>query len=381
MSTAPVKSWQGQDVDATTIESQVGRLWTELVRPTGTTSATRTHLYNLVVYAGDRERAANLIHILDRLASSHPSRAIVLIANRSGTTTTVDADVTVQCLAGAGGGAHLCHEQIVVTGHGRAADHLNSVVLPLISPELRTYLWWPGQPPFGQRTFHQLLSLSDQFVVDSGEFTSPGDGLANLSLMCRHSGVNDFQWTRLTAWREVIAQFFDGSTWARYARSIRKISLHFGQGDAEHAAAALLLILGWMANQLDWEVESALEGIPSSHQTMSVISGERVIPIDISLIKECDAMRGRMVRFEAVSQPRDEPPARFIIERSAEANHITARTVVHEGADVSRVIPLNIRSVEDLLAYELSLAGHDPLYERAVQKASQLAGRELWLMR
>lgn len=379
MNDAPSKTWQGQDVDATTIESEAGRLWTEVSRPTG--AASRTHLYNLVVFAGPRDRADAIIRTLSRLAEHHPSRAIVLISDRSNPTTGVDAEVTVQCVGGGPNGHVLCHEQIAVTGHGRAADHLNSVVTPLLTPELRTYLWWPGQPPFGHRTFHQLLSLADQFVVDSAEFHSPGDGLANLARMCQQKqGVNDFEWTRLTAWREIIAQFFDGENWARYAHTIRRITLRFGAGNQERAAVAMLLVLGWMAHQLGWEVESGLEGVPAGRQTLSVMAGERVIPIEVDFHDMGPVMQGRLLHFEAVSQPKDDPPARFVIDRAEDGQSVTAQTIVHEGAEISRVVPLRIRATEDLLAYELSLAGHDPVYDDAVRKASQLAGRDLWLM-
>lgn len=380
MSTHPALDWQGADTDATIIERQAAHLWQRLSHEVGEQGAVRTHIYNLVVYTSDRTEEERVREVLDNLAGRHPSRAIILVTDRRQPQPSIDASVRVSCVSVGSSRSPLCHEQITVVGHGRAADHLTSVVIPLLMPELRTYLWWPGQPSFGHRTFHQLLTLADQLVVDSAQFHSPGDGLANLARMCQQKqGVNDFNWTRLTPWREIIAQFFDGPTWARYASGIRAIHLVFGMGGPyEKVTGSTLLLLGWMASQLGWQVESALDGLLTTDQTLTVVTGERVIPIEVRFEPTDPMLQGRFLRVEIVAQPRDEPPARFTLERTEDARRVNVSTRVHDGAEIRRTLPLPLRPEVELLAYELELAGHDPLYETAVQSASELAGRELW---
>jgi glucose-6-phosphate dehydrogenase assembly protein OpcA len=269
--------WQGTDIDATIIERNLSALWTDLCHRSEFRSAVRMHVFNLVVYVRD-ETMLNLVSdSLRKIPRRLPSRAIILTGDRFHPTSTIDGEIHLACQGDSPSGQPLCHEQVIVRARGRAADHLASVVIPLLIPELRTYLWWPGQPPFGHRMLHRLLSVVDQFVIDSSEFESPGDGIANLvRLNALQVGINDLNWARLSPWRDVITQFFEGPQWAPYAWGIRKISLEFGKGGAgSRTTAGILLLLGWMAVQLEWEPETGLDGLATEDVTPSGITERR----------------------------------------------------------------------------------------------------------
>jgi glucose-6-phosphate dehydrogenase assembly protein OpcA len=374
--------WHGNDVDVATIEKQLSDLWGQVTRADPHMAAVRTSIFNLIVYTKNDEQAARICDNLNQLAKRRPSRAIVIVADRSSERSSVDAHAALECRDQSARGFPLCAEQVVVTAHGRTADHLASIVVPLLMPELPTYLYWPGQPPFGHRSLHRLLAVADQFIVDSAEFSSPGDGLANLARLCSgRQGVHDFHWSRLTPWRDVIAQFFDGPTWLPYAWSIRSIRVEFGAGgDAAPATAGLLLLLGWMASHLGWEPETTLDGLITQSTTVSGLAGERVIPIDIRFRESApESAAGRVLGIEMVAQPKGEPPARFTVQRGEDLQHARICMEVHGGCEITRVVPLALKNDVELLTDELELAGHDRLYEIVVETASRVAGREVWV--
>ncbi|MGH2448669.1 MAG: glucose-6-phosphate dehydrogenase assembly protein OpcA [Chloroflexota bacterium] len=373
--------WSAVNTDMTVVSVELSRLWSELVDRQGT-GAVRTHISNLVVYARDRAEADRTKQTLERLAERHPSRTIIIVAERGHPGTRVDAAVTADCRAFTPQGAPLCHEEVIVEARGRAADHPASVVTPLLLPELPTYLWWPGQPPFGHRLFHRLLAVTDQLVIDSAEFQSPGDGLANIArIVSGRVGVNDFQWARLTPWREIVAQFFDGNAWLPYLFGVRSVRLEFGSGSDEAGpqTASSLLFLGWIASELGWEPESTLDGLATEDVSLAVTQGDRVIPIEIQFREHGKGSSGEIVAIEIVSQPKGEQPARFVVARQDASDHVMVTTAVYEGADISRVVPLVTKNDVDLLADELELAGRDQLYCRVAEMASRMAGRELWI--
>jgi glucose-6-phosphate dehydrogenase assembly protein OpcA len=375
-------SWQGSNVDVTTVERQLSKLWAELSTESSLTAAVRTSVFNLVVFTTDVNLANRISDDLAHLGQRNPSRAIILICNRLHPRTAINVSANIYCQGATTSGAPLCHEQIVVRARGRAADHLGSVVIPLLLPELPTYLWWPGQPPFGHRTFHRLLNVTDQLVVDSAQFSSPGDGFANLARLCTgHQGVNDFNWRRLTPWREVIAQFFDGAAWTPYVTGIRSVKLVFGSGESDffRATAGTLLLLGWIGTHLGWEPETTLDGLATHDVSLSVIQGERLIPIEIRFRDRGAGGVGRLLGVELVSQPKELPPARFSIEREADMGHARISMRIHEGTELTRVVPLEVETDMELLADELEMTGHDRLYEKVVGMASRMAGRELWM--
>jgi glucose-6-phosphate dehydrogenase assembly protein OpcA len=227
-----------------------------------------------------------------------------------------------------------------------------------------------------------LLAFADQLIIDSAQFDSPGDGFANVAWLCQGSqGVNDFNWGRLTTWREIIAQFFDGPQWQPFAFGIRSLSLEFGAGgtDYRQATSGTLLMLGWIASRLGWKPETTLDRVLKGDTTVSVLQGDRVLPIQLRLSEHGAAAAGRLMRVELVSQPREHQPARFVVDRSDDLDHVRVTMQIHGDAEIARTVPLERKTDLELLADELELAGQDRLYQEVVDVASKLAGREVWV--
>lgn len=377
---APV-SWEGTGVDTTALETRLTSLWKQLTAAAPHVHPVRTRIFNLIAYAKDQVQADSICRCLDSIRHIHPSRTIVLESDRLASRSGVDASLTLACDRVSETVPLCCHERVVLKVHGRAADHLASVVSPLLLPELPTYLWWPGQPLFGHRVFHRLLSVCEQLLVDSAQFDTPGDGLADLATIARgRFAVNDINWARLTPWREVIAQFFDAPDLRGYVRGIRSLRLEFGQGqgDTMRATASVLLMLGWVSAQLGWEPETTLDQAVSGDVSLAVLQGERVIPVDLVIRDHGPDAGCRLMGLTITAQPDDSPPATFGVTRSGDLQHLTITTEVAGAEPIRRVVPLGLDNESDLVAEELEIVGRDKLYETVVREASRMAGREVW---
>src|SRR5579872_2334026 len=375
------ETWRAANTDITTLERQLSNLWKKLAAQSPTSYPVRTHLFNLVAFAGDQASAQRIAR-LDEMCRHHASRAIILVSDRSHRNSSVDGEITVQCTSGGDGSSSLCYEVVQLTVHGRAADHLSSIVIPLLIPQIPTFVWWPGQPLFGHRLFHRMLSVADQLIVDSAQFESPGDGLASLRRLSQGAlGINDFNWGRLAAWRDTVSQFFDNPAMLPYLSGVRGIPLEFGAGESKFrgVTAGALLLLGWMCARLNWRPETTLETLVTGDVTISVLQGERLIPIQLQFADHGTGAASRLMGIEIVSQLHDRPPARFRVRRSDRLQTVEVSAVIHGEPEISRVLPLSIPSEEALLAEELSYAGHDPLFESTLLEASRLAGREVFL--
>jgi glucose-6-phosphate dehydrogenase assembly protein OpcA len=374
--------WSGDDVDLTTVYHQINELRKDLSRQLDDVSPVVTHVFNLVVYTDSVDLAERVASDLASVSHRHPSRAIILIADRWHRESPIDAEVRLMCAAGTGGGPPLCFEQVFVKVQGRAADHLASVVVPLLMPEIPTYLWWPGQPLFGHRLFHRLLVSADQLVIDSGQFRSPGDGLNDLARLCSgRYGVNDINWARLKPWREIIAQFFDAPQLTPYAYGIKTISLVFGDGEGDYgqSTSGLLLLLGWVASELGMEPETTLDTVATRDVSLSLLQGHSLIDIDVNFRTLGAGSAGRLMSIEMHAEAKDAPEAVFVVRRSSDLLHAHVTMRVGTESEIKRVVALDIKEDPVLLADELAAAGHDYLYERVVEMAARIAGREVWL--
>jgi len=109
----------------------------------------RASVLNLVVYAEREVHARRAARSIADLALRHPSRAIVVLADRD-RREALERRIEMHCqLPIADGARQVCYEQILVRASGDVDDRLASAVIPLLVPDLPVFLWWTGTPPLG----------------------------------------------------------------------------------------------------------------------------------------------------------------------------------------------------------------------------------------
>jgi len=136
-------------------------------------------------------------------AAEHPCRLLVVtraLVNTPGVPDRLDAEIVV------GGRLGPC-EAVVMRMQGRLALHAESVVMPLLAPDVPVVTWWHGAPP--ERIAHDPLGVvAERRVTD---VTHCPDPIAALRQRADDyaPGDTDLAWTRITPWRSLIAGAFD----------------------------------------------------------------------------------------------------------------------------------------------------------------------------
>jgi glucose-6-phosphate dehydrogenase assembly protein OpcA len=192
----------------------------------------------LVVVADERrvreaEAAATIA------ASAHPCRLVVVVRADGGPTdrSRLDAEIVV------GGRLGPC-EAAVLRMQGRLALHAESVVMPLIAPDVPVVTWWHGEPP-EMIAYDPLGVVGERRVTDSAQATDP------VAALLRRAedyapGDTDLAWCRITPWRTLVASAFDTiETRVTGATVIAPV--------ADPTAA---LMRGWLAARLGVTVEA-----------------------------------------------------------------------------------------------------------------------------
>jgi glucose-6-phosphate dehydrogenase assembly protein OpcA len=404
------ETWQSTSVDVAAIEAALAQLWTQAGhRPEGgrRRPPIRSSVMNLLVYVPRAEDAALVTEAIAALTERHPSRTIYVVADPNAPTSSLDASVTTHCSAADSG--RLCWEQIHITAHGATAAHVPGVVIPLVRPDLPTYLWWMGDTPCEAELFRRMVDLCDRLIVDSGFFARPIEGLAQLAAHQQRAagdrGVGDVHWMRLTPWRNLAAQFFDGAELRPYASCIDSVRLSYTYDEHTHGGLGqALLLAGWLASCLGWvarpraarwhgdtvhlEAERPTEGRSG---TVSIdirrqatgdkrqATGDRrqatdALPPTAYRLPPSSGTDG-LVALRMTATLRGVPGL-FAIERHPQSSEATTTTVIGgvQGAPrtLSRVARLAPRSLAELLCEELEMWHRDRLYEAALAAATAL---------
>ena len=382
---------EGVAIDTTfwgTRQSGVAALERELTRLRRAQSAharelgrpiARASVLNLIVYADREEHARRAARSIANLALRHPSRAIVVLADRSARDGT-EKRIEMHCRLPIADGARLvCYEQILVRAGGDADDRLASAVIPLLVPDLPVFLWWTGTPPLGSRSFGDLLRLTDRLVVDSADFARPELTLPVIARISDEArgrfGLTDLNWTRLTPWREIATAFFDVPAWRLFLDGVTGVSVGFAvdmDGRDIHPSQALLFV-GWLASRLGWRPLEALAPSEAGGLLFAIARPDgarimvRVRPRFERGLDEGD-VSGIRIKATAARQL-----AEFAVKRQPDPRHQTATVLLDGERRWERTMPLPSPAIVELIGEELSILGSDRTYEAALGALVELA--------
>lgn len=425
-------------------EAELTRLWetaSDEARARGAGGIMRLRELNLVIYASGEAMADLVSGVISRLSQRHPARAIVLLrlpddpatgapsastgaapgaaadasaapaaaagvgaapaASAPGAPAAspipLDAWVTAACYQTRDDGRHVCWEQVTVPARGEAAGGLHAAAMSLLVPDLPTVFWWPGEPEFESHTFRRLGEASDVVVIDSAGFPDPIAGLSVVARIAydgsRNYSLADLNWSRLTPWRDMTAEFFDDPVRRTWLSRIGRVEIAYGGADPDpgmagyvgRPAGRALLFAGWLASRLGWvaagEWETMEGGVEVRLQQRrpSAATADLADTPEVTLVlrrreDRCGPLGG-LVGVTLEIRPETEGlPSTMLSVVQAEDGCVSSACVMEEGKEVLiRTFDITPLPEDLLLAEELDYLGADPQFEESLLAAASLA--------
>jgi len=383
--------WEQRDTTVRAIAGHLASLWDAPAAGSGDSTVTekglphaRASVLNLIVTVVDSAAADRVVRTLLGLGVRHPSRALVLVPEPGTAGAPLDARISTHCNDAVGGGDRVCYEEVVLAVRGEAAEHLAGIVTPLLIHDLPTHVWWPGDPPFRDPVFEQLVEVSDRVIVDSADFVDLLAGLRRLTNLRRHSGLGDLSWERLSWWQELTAQFFDAPRFRRYLPNLSRLAIRYAvpapgarpREEADEVApgvaapmAQALLYAGWIATRLGWKRYRTLEPLSDAGFRLRLEGRHEMVDLRLEPVPTDDLRPGELlsVRLRSLGET---GAAEFIIDREGED------AMVATNADgmtaLLRRIGMEVPREPELLSSQLAVDVVDRVYEDALRAAAIL---------
>ncbi|MFT8395205.1 glucose-6-phosphate dehydrogenase assembly protein OpcA [Propionibacterium sp.] len=132
-------------------------------------------------------------------AAEHPSRILMVVQSKS-PKTGMDAEIRV--------GEGVPGDMITLRLAGELVEHADSVVLPLLLPDLPVVAWWPGSGP-ELPSQDPVGSLANLRITDAVNADDPVGALVARARGPHSAADTDLSWTRITRWRALIASALD----------------------------------------------------------------------------------------------------------------------------------------------------------------------------
>jgi glucose-6-phosphate dehydrogenase assembly protein OpcA len=333
-----------------------GQLSTEVEQRTGMPPL-RASTCTLVIVAHSSTDSRRSRETLHQLASAVPSRVLLFLLDDAAET--ASAHVWAHCTLTSRGHQGACYDVIEVTVPPRLAEAIPNIVAVNRLGQLPTFLFWNGQVDLASPEFRAIARVADRLVIDSERSDAPLRALSDYAMYLGTEGAtirgSDLAWTRLSTWRELIAQSFDPPNTRRYAGQISNIEMTY---DESHAAGAILLA-SWISSRLGFRPESASDS-PTTLQMRARSRGERSIEINLHHSQG----RGVGIRAVRILARTGTSVARITLRREDEMRtvaRIESTGIVHH-LEVPR---------HELLAAELMRYERDKIYEDALAHGAE----------
>lgn len=234
------------------LEKELRALWTtpeESGEP-----LSRVCTMNLEVVAPSVELLDRYTPVVDEVTASIPARAILASIEPDAAGEELTGTATAVCSLE--GGKKICSERIVLACRGNGAARAASAMEAFLVPEIPTALVWLGKVHVEDPIFEDLANDAHRIILDS-EYTSVASVIHVASWARKQPNapkIMDLAWTRVAAWQELLARFFDTPDYRDLANKITKVSLKQAGESGARVGPEAALMLGWIGTRLGWKV-------------------------------------------------------------------------------------------------------------------------------
>jgi glucose-6-phosphate dehydrogenase assembly protein OpcA len=333
---------------------------------------------NLVVVASTPEGATGWLPVVDAVLQALPARAIVVGLDPDGQDA-LDAETTAICTPGEGGGPIVCSERVTLVARGSVCERLPSCVAALCWTDVPTTLVWLGRVHADDPAFEPLARDASRIVLDAGQGSL--GSLASVVEWARarpegdRPGVADLAWTRLAAWHELCARFFDEPRLRPLASHVTRVTLAQASPAGAPLGPEASLMLGWLATRLGWKAASLagkLRLVGSAHAHAQVQTSLRAEPTAV-------APRDALVAV-ALEAAAGDLSVRAEVRRGGDKDAATWRLDVTTRGETQRIeqhVRLQPGEPAKLLERTLHRRTHDPALAEVAAWVDELRGEDL----
>jgi len=405
--------WAGKKVRQEEVENELTSFWhraADNMRISQNMNV-RTSVLNFVICALDVESAYKASMLLRDLSSTLIARVtLIILDTRSNAPSDTTTWVTLRSFPIISDIMRHHFEQITVAISGTAVHYTANIVQGLLKPDLPVYLWWLNNPPEDESILQRLTQISSRVIVDSRDFSQPEEQIRTLSELLQESpdcALSDLNWEHITAWRELIAQFFDIADYRPYLLNADHIAIEYTvppppEGTQTISVAHVaknpigaLLVGAWLKTRLGWRLsdggDQKYHDAESGGYTWQMHTRDitRLLSQPLLLNVQETAAQGSIhisvqPKIQAESRPGtlcmiritgeiNGERATFIVKRSEDDSHVSTAVEIAGATRLQRTVNIAATYKEsNLLHHELEIMGRDHLYEETLHEVFAL---------
>jgi glucose-6-phosphate dehydrogenase assembly protein OpcA len=364
-------------IDVGRIEKELAAMWQHASRAEGADEAgvVRACALNLIVYTTSTDDRSLLDEMLESVNEQHPGRALVLLVDREASEAKLEAYVSSRCRVLGASKRQVCGEQVTIEAGGQIVETVASAIAPLLVPDVPVFLWWKDIPHYEDRLFNRMAGMADRLVIDSAAFDHPHEDVLRLrgivAELGRDTRVSDLNWGRLTAWRTLLASFWDVAEYRPLLDDIDDVTIEYDAPDAApgEIAPQALLAAGWLSSRLGWRVEAGGAVKEGDTMTFKLAAPARPLVIRMRSMHDEKGGDGMLASLNLAAATHD---ASFSVALSRDGKRLETKASMDDTHTIGRVLAYEQKTEGQRLSRECGLLARDRIYEQTLKVAGQL---------
>jgi glucose-6-phosphate dehydrogenase assembly protein OpcA len=358
------------------LEGELSALWRSAAEDSSTQNGvTRACTLTLLIYVESEEAADEVNNLVAEVVRQNPCRTIIMMLQPEAFPTGLEAWVSAHCHLPVAGEKQVCSEQVTIRSRGEAGQGLTSVVLPLTVARLPIFLWWRAGDFSPPQYFDEILRVTQHVIVDTARFSPAGTQLQDLAAWLRKFAgrirLTDLNWSRITPWRQLIAQCFDAPERRPHLDLLSEVVIEY-EGESPRLAtqrAQGLLLTGWLASRLGWKFLTSERREKAQPRIFYFTSAAGMVKVRRKLKRvedECGVCFSIELRSEGPST------AKFSFERGPDGKVVKTLAEVPGLPPAGRSVRLEVLNEAELLNEELQYEVRDQGYEEALSVVARM---------
>jgi glucose-6-phosphate dehydrogenase assembly protein OpcA len=319
----------------------LGKLWTQLGQEEkghGKPTVLRACAMTLIVATDEEDGNYTASLTISELMKEHPSRGIVLAISENAEHD-LEARVLAQCWKPFGKAQQICCEEIEITARPSSWPNVGPTLVGLVAADLPVIFWCRHHASLRRdATADQkaglaaIVHIAHKVIFDSAEMPTQDAIVLIQGWQEQDRIVADLEWTRLTPWREPISHIFDNELRENHFSKFHTFEIEHTE---EKPSLAALYMGAWLSSPFKASVtfKQAKGFAPGLHRVIMRSDKETIdfgrTSADCAILSSTNGRSGRY----SFGNP----------------------------------------SLTALLTEELSVAGTDPAFNAAIERAKQLA--------
>ena len=352
---------QGYEVELSKIDAELLKFWASTAKDEEENAVLKATTLNIIFLSNNEKSYQEATKLVAGVTEHHPARMILAHIDSLSNDEKIKAHISAYCQPPQQSGKQICCEQISLSTGERGLQHLNGAILPLLLPDLPVFLVLPPVELLDSENFETLVQLADRIVLDTPATFLDQEALQKTATHITHldeeSYLSDLAWSRLTKWREAIAQLFDSQIGMANLSEIESLEINTS-GTANSFAGYLVLL--WLATRLGWTFESMDE-----LENKVTFRGKNQRTVKTNLVAEISHIpSGTLLKVQLFSSRSNQ---QAVYNCHIEKNCIISTVTVNGQIRQSNKFDFVDEEKEKLLCDELDFLHEDIIYLKAVK--------------